>query len=650
MKKSKIKAVALFIACSLLSASILVSAAACGKSESAHEHSYIKVKSVAADCENDGIDYYTCSACGDTYSQKTADALDHNFEGTAVSIRYLIPCTREGCYKGKFQAVENVYQDELAYTFTEKDEAEIEALYQSVLSAIEEIGGYQNESYEEASAIATSYEAFSALYTKLESALSQVYFQVDNAYFQYETDVEDETASENYTYINNYYETLQTNYYALYAKIADSKFKNYFYRNEDNTPWSEADLTAFLNAYSTYDEETVALKKQINDIVITSDSMDDWATSDALPALYAQFVSLGNQLATKNGYDTYLDYISEKTYFRDYTSEDLNTIVSYMKQYIVPLAKSLTEKYDALCAEFSAEQFDELDFLLNGSFFEDISINRYVNNFFNLINSYGNAIDFVQNFETLISNGLLLQTNSPWAETMPITTIGTSAILLGQEQDYETARTIVHEFGHYCEDLYSYQALYVDLSCNLSYDLGETHSQGMEALYLYYMRAELPAQVYEAFRYNSLSSYLNYVLTFLSVYEFEYAVYHNTYSGTGADVIMADNTISSDEYDALFKYILTENGVKGKSTYWRAVVIGQAGYYQTYALSLLSSLQFFVQAETTSLSTAVTNYTKLFTYADEHSDYTYFEILQYAGIASPVEESFYQKFYSALAE
>jgi oligoendopeptidase F len=97
---------------------------------------------------------------------------------------------------------------------------------------------------------------------------------------------------------------------------------------------------------------------------------------------------------------------------------------------------------------------------------------------------------------------------------------------------------------------------------------------------------------------------------------------------------MADGKITSDEYDALYKYVLSDLGYSayGNSAYWRYVTVSHPCYYVSYSVSLLGSFQLFVKAENESLEAAVESYTKLITFTDEHSDYDYSEVLEYAGL------------------
>ena len=49
-----------------------------------HQHEYVE-EVIAPDCTNDGIVVYTCE-CGDTYNEKTSDALGHNYSDWSIVV------------------------------------------------------------------------------------------------------------------------------------------------------------------------------------------------------------------------------------------------------------------------------------------------------------------------------------------------------------------------------------------------------------------------------------------------------------------------------------------------------------------------------------------------------------------------------------
>jgi oligoendopeptidase F len=129
----------------------------------------------------------------------------------------------------------------------------------------------------------------------------------------------------------------------------------------------------------------------------------------------------------------------------------------------------------------------------------------------------------------------------------------------------------------------------------------------------------------------------------MAVNEFEIAVYTNTYTGTNSDVIMADGQITSNEYDNLFTSILSDFGLEnvGSKTYWRYVTIAQPCYYISYSVSLLASMQLFAVAQQQSFMLAVQSYIRLIEYTRVHPEYTYSEVLTYAGLYDFSDEKLY---------
>ena len=56
----------------------------CGTVREVSGHNYVGVETQAPDCENDGVMTYTCSACGDSYTE-AIDALGHSYKGVVTA-------------------------------------------------------------------------------------------------------------------------------------------------------------------------------------------------------------------------------------------------------------------------------------------------------------------------------------------------------------------------------------------------------------------------------------------------------------------------------------------------------------------------------------------------------------------------------------
>ena len=133
------------------------------------------------------------------------------------------------------------------------------------------------------------------------------------------------------------------------------------------------------------------------------------------------------------------------------------------------------------------------------------------------------------------------------------------------------------------------------------------------------------------------------VMSGMTIDTFEQAVYLDHYEGTGADEIMADGTITPDEYDTLYSNICSDFGAGSThNSYWRyGMTITSACYYVSYSVSALAVLQVYEMAQTQGFDVAKDAYLKLFTYTDESTEMNMEEVLEYAGMLSYMDEELY---------
>jgi oligoendopeptidase F len=210
---------------------------------------------------------------------------------------------------------------------------------------------------------------------------------------------------------------------------------------------------------------------------------------------------------------------------------------------------------------------------------------------------------------------------------------------------YDNPFTIVHEFGHFMNEIYSADVAEEYDEFNQSYDLLEMHSQGNELLYLCYLEehGEMSEIAHTLIETHSLVNMLYVVMAGMTIDSFEQAIYLNSYTGTNSEVIMEDGKISADEYDLLYTGICTDYGVKDEiGDYWKhGMTITSPCYYVSYSVSAISVLQLYEMAHTDGFDVAKDAYLKLFTYVDEDDEMTMEEILEYAGMLSFDNEELY---------
>jgi oligoendopeptidase F len=200
---------------------------------------------------------------------------------------------------------------------------------------------------------------------------------------------------------------------------------------------------------------------------------------------------------------------------------------------------------------------------------------------------------------------------------------------------YDSSTTVAHEFGHYMNEIYN------DDEYSQSFDLLETHSQGQEMLYIQYAKNYLEGDALELVETYHLLSTIQTIMLATQVTCFEQAIYLDHYEGPNSDVIMADGTITADEYDDVYAGLSEYLGIDEANRvdeYWRYVTISSPCYYISYAVSGVNALQIYVDVMIKGYDVAKDSYLKLFTYTDVDPEMTLEQILTHAGLTSYVDE------------
>ena len=359
-------------------------------------------------------------------------------------------------------------------------------------------------------------------------------------------------------------------------------------------------------------------------------------------------------MAQMMGYENYLEYAYGNVYGRDYTYQDIDQLAEYVKTYITPVFNKIYGAWNSISG------YTEADLAIyysqaSDSFFENIDGVDLVNDYIDLLAFDSNPdkmISFSDEFNKLIADGNMFRgtyqgafVTSIYSENMPIAYFG---------KGYDNCFTIIHEFGHYMNEVYSAE-IYEMSDYSQSYDLLEMHSQGNELLYLAYLEdhANYPEVAGKMIRIYSLVNMFYSIMAGMSIDALEQAVYLNTYDGTYSEEIMADGTITWDEYDKLYEGILTDFGVADVlDGYWRyGMTITSPCYYVSYSVSALSVLQLYEMENRSGFDAAKDAYLKLFTYVDEKPEMTMSEILAYAGMLSFMDEQLYinlQKYFAVV--
>ncbi len=647
-----------------------------------HEHEFVLVDSKAASCTREGYDKYECS-CGES-KEEPIEALGHDMQffaqvdagcaqygtitykcsrcvkkenetlmpighiwGEVVEASRLVKCTRDGCVGVKMADGNGKYTEALTFKFGDDEKSALSAKHDQLESILKGSDAYDStlHGYVEGSDLEAEYETVYAVYEEYSDLIFAAQGQYSIAMTLYYCNHKDKGLEAQYNGMQTYYTDLVAKFYSLSQLWHDSKYRDYFFYGA-----TEEEIKEFLfdsNAYSN--PEYTALKDRNDAIELEFLDIVNPEASAQVPVLYAEFVQNNIKIAEMLGYDNYLEYAYENVYDRDYTYEDVAQFVEYVKTYIAPLYNMVYTKWGAVSGYTDADIEQYYD-IVKYSFFEKGEPNTIFNDY---IDDMGMAftsnpdkqISFSDHLNNLMSDGNLFRGSYEGAYVTYLVTAHIPVAYFGK--GYDSTTTIAHEFGHYMNEVYN------ESEYDQSFDLLETHSQGNEMLFIYYVDGKISDKAYELVSLYQLLSTLQTLMLSVQVDCFEQAIYLNSYDGSGADVIMADCKITADEYDLLFESIADDLGVMEDfqvNEYWRyGMTISSPCYYISYAISGINALQIYSKIFLEGFDAAKDSYLKLITYTDVDPDMTVEEVLAYAGLLSYNDEEVYKNINKLLA-
>ena len=612
-------------------------------------HSYEVIAHTAPSCGKTGSNKLKCSTCNGTKTERIAATGNHTYDETTEASR-ILKCTGVSCNSVKVREYNGKYKDIIVYSFSEADLEAFDRMYNELDAIIDAAEKYDatKHQYNTSGTLYEDYLVMEAKYDELYDFIEYVTGQYQIAQVEYHMNINNEEKQATFDYISELRTDLIDRFYSFSKPLYDSMYREFYYHG-----MTDQEIQAFLYESDTVgDEEYKALVKANTDLELEYDGILDPVNSPRVPSLYAEFVANNNAIARKLGYSNYLEYAYENIYDRDYSPEDVAQVVEYVKQYIVPALKALNANWDALLNSGKLTQTD-VDIYYSQvlySFFTNYDSNIPLNDYIDLLSFTSNPdkqMSFSDELNSLIEDGNYFRGNYEGAYVTylygvntPIAYFGPSYVMDSDNyMSYDSPFTVVHEFGHYMNEKYN------DNQYSQSYDLLEMHSQGNEMLYLAYLNGNVGKTGFQLCEGQTMISTLSIIVNALVVDTFEQAIYTDNYTGSGSAQIMADGTITADEYDALYNAIISDFDATGYATpgYWRYVTVHAPCYYVSYSISALSVLQLYPMANE-NFDAAVDSYLKLFTYTDEMNaeEMSVEEILAYAGLYSFTDEELYK--------
>ena len=649
-----------------------------GEDPPTHVHDFVSVKKQKAYCAKDGYEDFKCY-CGET-KQEIIPALGHDLKpfrteptcikvgtegysctrcskvdsteipalghewGEFVEASRLIHCERNGCSGVTLAEGNGKYKDVLVFTFGDEAKATLEAKHNELVALLEAAEKYDEtkHGYAEEGDLYDAYMVAEGLYEEYSDLIFEAQGQLYIARTLYYCDIRNEELKTIYDDMMTYYTDLVAKFYSLSQPWYDSMYRDFFFYGA-----TEEEINAFLfDSNAIANPEYTALKDRNDAIELEFLAITNPIAGNKICELYEEMVQNNNKIAELLGYDNYLDYAYENVYDREYSPEDVATFVEYVKTYIAPAYNAIYTKWNSIYnASVPEDVREELFDVVLDSFFYDGNANSLFNDYIDEMNmaftsNPDKQISFSDELNNLMADGNLFRGTYEGAYVTYIYD-GDIPIAYFGNNGYDVATTVAHEFGHYMNEIYNRSEF------NQSYDLLETHSQGQEMLFIYFVEGEISADAYQLVETYQLLNMLSTIMSAVQVDCFEQAVYLNSYTGTNSDIIMADGKITADEYDLLYASISIDLGIDEayrQDTYWRyGMTITSPCYYISYSVSAINALQIYAKANSESFEAAKDSYLKLFTYTDVDPDMDMNEVLEYAGLLSYTDEEAYKK-------
>lgn len=315
-----------------------------------------------------------------------------------------------------------------------------------------------------------------------------------------------------------------------------------------------------------------------------ADWLDDgayWAVYDLLAEargrrageIFLELVRVRTEIAREAGYDNYADYAHRELYQRDYTAADIQTVCRAAKTRLAPLSQRLWDTVED-------RDLRALDLRSRGSGEEILdAVQPYLGD---IDPELAETFAFLREFHLYDIEAR--EGKAPTGYTVPLPAYGTAFLFDSPYGGYLDYSTVIHEFGHFNETFHTARR---ELWSPFHIDVGEIHSQGLEALYLAYAEDLFGEEAGRTFYRAVLANLVDAVLEGCLYDEFQTAVYR-------------DPDMDVEDLGRLFRDLSGEYGYAygaGEAVDWTWTEVDHTFsspmYYISYATSALSALDLW---------------------------------------------------------
>lgn len=563
----------------------------------------------------------------------TGDTSDHEcvFIGEDGDCIRLVKCYVDGCEKYGRPPSLSIY-DKLFEKYLDCGDLKDEAtdFCEKILAEFKKTDGYGKDADPEKG------EELAKDMEKLRDYKDFVSDMVSVVFLYYSSDIE--KYGDMYRDSLDYSDTFLAKFGDVEVAAYDSEFRDYVFPEDDG--WDEETLSREIAHARAISDDMTDIIEKIEDVSLRIDSIEDIYSSDEAGKLMSEQIGANNEYARRLGYENYYEYARFNEYGRDYTEEDTELFISFVKEYIAPVMWH----YYSLISDQPRRNGAAYS-VTDGSFLDDRVACDAIASFLKSVGTAPGAdVSYYDSANTAFIKGNMRSSDSdltfPTAYTDCLRGVGIPIMFFSG--DYTGVNTFIHEHGHYYAEL-------TGSGEDVSFDFNETQSQGAELLYTAYLK--------DYFEQNGYGSYREVMTELIAldllsmVYsaateEFEKIVYTGNTEGVYDPEGKLSDGISDDEYDYLYACVLDGYDFAYGDDYWRVSALKNPCYQISYSISLAVALQIFALAEEDGYEEAASAYLASFTspleagFEDrESSDIEY--LCERAGLSSPFKEATY---------
>lgn len=452
-------------------------------------------------------------------------------------------------------------------------------------------------------------------FAELDDAYMALYDQNQIAYVYYCLDLSDATRSNQYMESTQILSQAESDYNAVAKELYLAELPLHDYLFGD---WDEVRIQNML----CYNDRVRQINDRTAQLTVDYRELSEENFSEDMIPIYNELVQLNNELAQIYGYDNYYEFAHSMVYDRDYTLSQLADMRALVAEYLPELCESAMDYFGAIYDSFSAKEQKTFHEFISGDYLSGDSqkVKAYIQSLPETARE-----DMTEMLEW---NCVFTQSGNAYAGAFTLDIGGSPFCYFGP--GYTDNMTVIHEVGHYYASAEA-------TTWPIPMDLAETHSQSNEYLFTQLASSWTDSQVYEAIATFTLANDIGATLLYTLVDAFEYAVYTSENAG--------DMTL--EQYNALMEQMMEDYGGKEMlyatvgdvQYYWKNVVVESPVYYISYAVSGLTAMDLFLQAEQ-DREQAVNSYCYLIEQADAQQGFI--ECVHQSGMNDPFSEELYQ--------